>query len=154
MSGLAGAVTGKSMRELWVEEIAEPLGTDELSLGAPPKSSDMVVAEFVDPFLVGELALRDSLLSAVSKLPISLGAMAGACMSDGAAPTCSRATTRRCSTRRCPPPTVWHRRAPWRGSMRRWPPTALSTASGSCPRRRCVPSRRRAACVSTARWAS
>ena len=78
MSGLAGAVTGKSMRELWVEEIAEPLGTDELSLGAPPKSSDMVVAEFVDPFLVGELALRDSLLSAVSKLPISLGAMAGA----------------------------------------------------------------------------
>ena len=30
MSGLAGAVTGKSMRELWVEEIAEPLGTDEL----------------------------------------------------------------------------------------------------------------------------
>ena len=58
MSGLAGAVTGKSMRELWVEEIAEPLGTDELSLGAPPKSSDMVVAEFVDPFLVGESPAR------------------------------------------------------------------------------------------------
>ena len=36
MSGLARAVTGKGMRELIREELAEPLSTDGLHLGRPP----------------------------------------------------------------------------------------------------------------------
>ena len=36
VSGLARAVTGKGMRELIREELAEPLGTDGLHLGRPP----------------------------------------------------------------------------------------------------------------------
>ena len=36
MSGLARAVTGKGMRELIREELAEPLNTDGLHLGRPP----------------------------------------------------------------------------------------------------------------------
>ena len=39
MSGLARAVTGKGMRELIREELAEPLGTDGLHLGRPPDGS-------------------------------------------------------------------------------------------------------------------
>ena len=36
LSGLARAVTGKGMRQLIREELAEPLGTDGLHLGRPP----------------------------------------------------------------------------------------------------------------------
>ncbi|MFT4200196.1 serine hydrolase domain-containing protein [Gordonia sp. (in: high G+C Gram-positive bacteria)] len=77
MSGLAGAVTGKSMRELWQTELAEPLGIDELSLGAPPAGSPMTVAEFVDPFHIGEYGLSDAVFSVVKHLPTSLGNMVG-----------------------------------------------------------------------------
>ncbi|GAB09171.1 putative esterase [Gordonia araii NBRC 100433] len=77
MAGLAGSVTGKSMRELWASELAEPLGIDELSLGAPPAGSPLGLAEIVDPFKLGNAGLRDPVLATMSRLPGPLGAMAG-----------------------------------------------------------------------------
>ena len=49
MSGLARAVTGKDMRVLFREELAEPLGTDGFHLGRPPAGSPTRVAEIVMP---------------------------------------------------------------------------------------------------------
>ena len=39
LSGLARAVTGKGMRQLFREEVAEPLNTDGIHLGRPPASA-------------------------------------------------------------------------------------------------------------------
>ncbi|WP_077081424.1 serine hydrolase domain-containing protein [Mycobacterium numidiamassiliense] len=49
MSGLARAVTGKGMRQLIREELAEPLGTDGLHLGRPPAGVPTRVAEIIMP---------------------------------------------------------------------------------------------------------
>jgi CubicO group peptidase (beta-lactamase class C family) len=49
MSGLARAVTGKGMRALIREELAEPLGTDGLHLGRPPGEAPTRVAEIIMP---------------------------------------------------------------------------------------------------------
>ncbi|ABK68545.1 beta-lactamase [Mycobacterium avium 104] len=49
MSGLGRAVTGKGMRTLIREELAEPLGTDGLYLGRPPAGAPTRVAEIVAP---------------------------------------------------------------------------------------------------------
>jgi CubicO group peptidase (beta-lactamase class C family) len=49
MSGLARAVTGKGMRALIREELAEPLGTDGLHLGRPPAEAPTRVAEIIMP---------------------------------------------------------------------------------------------------------
>lgn len=49
MSGLARAVTGKGMRELIREELAEPLDTDGLHLGRPPLRSPTKVAQIIMP---------------------------------------------------------------------------------------------------------
>lgn len=49
MSGLARAVTGKGMRALIREELAQPLGTDGLHLGRPPAEAPTRVAEIVTP---------------------------------------------------------------------------------------------------------
>ncbi len=49
MSGLARAVTGKSMRTLFREELAEPLRTDGLHLGRPPAGSATRVAQIIMP---------------------------------------------------------------------------------------------------------
>ena len=49
MSGLARAVTGKGMRALIREELAEPLGTDGMYLGRPPVGAPTRVAEIVMP---------------------------------------------------------------------------------------------------------
>ena len=49
MSGLARAVTGKGMRELIREELAEPLGTDGMHLGRPPAGAPTRVAEIIMP---------------------------------------------------------------------------------------------------------
>ena len=49
MSGLARAVTGKGMRVLIREELAEPLGTDGMHLGRPPAESPTRVAEIIMP---------------------------------------------------------------------------------------------------------
>lgn len=49
MSGLARAVTGKGMRALIREELAEPLGTDGMHLGRPPAEAATRVAEIIMP---------------------------------------------------------------------------------------------------------
>jgi CubicO group peptidase (beta-lactamase class C family) len=49
MSGLARAVTGKGMRALIREELAEPLDTDGMHLGRPPAESPTRVAEIIMP---------------------------------------------------------------------------------------------------------
>jgi CubicO group peptidase (beta-lactamase class C family) len=49
MSGLARAVTGKGMRDLIREELAEPLNTDGLHLGRPPLDSPTSAAEILAP---------------------------------------------------------------------------------------------------------
>lgn len=49
MSGLARAVTGKGMRVLIREELAEPLGTDGMHLGRPPAESPTRVAQIIMP---------------------------------------------------------------------------------------------------------
>jgi CubicO group peptidase (beta-lactamase class C family) len=49
MSGLARAVTGKGMRALIREELAQPLRTDGLHLGRPPAEAPTRVAEIITP---------------------------------------------------------------------------------------------------------
>ncbi len=49
MSGLARGVTGKGMRTLFREELAEPLGTDGFHLGRPPAGAPTRVAEIIMP---------------------------------------------------------------------------------------------------------
>jgi CubicO group peptidase (beta-lactamase class C family) len=49
MSGLARAVTGKGMRVLIREELAEPLNTDGLHLGRPPADSPTRAAQILVP---------------------------------------------------------------------------------------------------------
>jgi CubicO group peptidase (beta-lactamase class C family) len=49
MSGLARAVTGKGMRALIREELAEPLNTDGLHLGRPPAESPTRAAQILAP---------------------------------------------------------------------------------------------------------
>jgi CubicO group peptidase (beta-lactamase class C family) len=49
MSGLARAITGKSMRVLIREELAEPLNTDGLHLGRPPADSPTRAAQILAP---------------------------------------------------------------------------------------------------------
>ncbi|WP_156297336.1 serine hydrolase domain-containing protein [Mycobacterium paragordonae] len=49
LSGLARAVTGKGMRELFREELARPLNTDGLHLGRPPADSPTKAAQTLLP---------------------------------------------------------------------------------------------------------
>jgi CubicO group peptidase (beta-lactamase class C family) len=49
LSGLARAVTGKGMRELIRQELAEPLGIDGLHLGRPPASAPTRAAQIIMP---------------------------------------------------------------------------------------------------------
>lgn len=51
VAGLARAVTGKGMRQLIREEIAEPLNTDGLHLGRPQADSPTRVAQIIHPQL-------------------------------------------------------------------------------------------------------
>jgi CubicO group peptidase (beta-lactamase class C family) len=49
MSGLGRAVTGKGMKDLIREELADPLKTDGLHLGRPPATSPTTAAEILFP---------------------------------------------------------------------------------------------------------
>lgn len=49
MSGLGRAITGKGMRELIREELAEPLNTDGLHLGRPPVGAPTRAAQILAP---------------------------------------------------------------------------------------------------------
>ena len=61
MSGLARAVTGKGMRELIREELAEPLNTDGLHLGRPPAEAPTTAAQIIIP----QGTLPNSMLGAI-----------------------------------------------------------------------------------------
>jgi CubicO group peptidase (beta-lactamase class C family) len=65
MSGLARAVTGKDMRVLFREELAEPLGTDGIHLGRPPVDSPTRAAEIIMP---QDMAASRLITGAVQKL--------------------------------------------------------------------------------------
>lgn len=49
LSGLARSVTGKGMRQLIRDEVAEPLNTDGLHLGRPPAGSPTRAAQIIHP---------------------------------------------------------------------------------------------------------
>ena len=61
MSGLARSVTGKGMRELIREELAEPLGVDGLHLGRPPADSPTTTSQIIIP----QGAIKNALLGSV-----------------------------------------------------------------------------------------
>lgn len=51
LSGLARSVTGKGMRTLFREEVAEPLDTDGIYLGRPPVAAPVRAAQIIHPQL-------------------------------------------------------------------------------------------------------
>ncbi|CAM4079055.1 Putative penicillin-binding protein PbpX [Mycobacterium basiliense] len=69
MSGLARAVTGKDMRVLFREELAEPLDTDGVHLGRPPAGSSTRVAHIIMP---QDIAANPVLTCAVHKIASQL----------------------------------------------------------------------------------
>jgi CubicO group peptidase (beta-lactamase class C family) len=69
MSGLARAVTGKGMRTLIREELAEPLGTDGMHLGRPPADAPTRVAQIITPqHIVGNRLVKDVTYKVASEL--------------------------------------------------------------------------------------
>ena len=66
-SGLARAVTGKDMRQLFVEEVAEPLGLDGCTLGVDP--GDDATEERIAPLHDEGLSLAALLGSPLKRLP-------------------------------------------------------------------------------------
>ncbi|OBJ56506.1 serine hydrolase domain-containing protein [Mycobacterium sp. 1423905.2] len=76
-SGLARAVTGKSMRELFRSEIAEPLDTDGIHLGRPPADAPTTAAQIMFPQTQRANPVFDLLAPRLAELPVAggLGAM-------------------------------------------------------------------------------
>lgn len=130
MSGLARAVTGKGMRTLIREELAEPLGTDGMHLGRPPADAPTRVAEINMP----QNIIGNPVISyAARKIAMSCPVVSGRCTSKASWRRC-RATFR-CWTPRCRRPTGWRPPAGWRGCTARSPTVVKSTAPDSCRRR-------------------
>jgi len=77
LSGVARAVTGKGMRELFREEIARPLNTDGLHLGRPPADSPTKAAQVLMPQRNLRTPVLNFVVPRVAGLPFSgaLGAM-------------------------------------------------------------------------------
>lgn len=77
LSGLARAVTGKGMRQLFREELAAPLGTDGLHLGRPPAGGPTVAAQTLFPQMKMATPLIDFVAPKVASLSFSgmLGAV-------------------------------------------------------------------------------
>ncbi|WP_116375683.1 serine hydrolase domain-containing protein [Mycobacterium sp. MFM001] len=73
MSGLARAVTGKGMRQLFREELAEPLGTDGLHLGRPPADAPTRPAQIIMP----QSTIPNPLFNAVAPRIAALELFAG-----------------------------------------------------------------------------
>jgi CubicO group peptidase (beta-lactamase class C family) len=73
MSGLARAVTGKGMRELIREELAEPLDTDGLHLGRPPAEAPTQPAQIIMP----QSAIANPVFNYLAPKIASLEASAG-----------------------------------------------------------------------------
>ncbi|HZQ33302.1 MAG TPA: serine hydrolase domain-containing protein [Mycobacterium sp.] len=77
LSGLARAVTGKGMRELFRTELARPLNTDGLYLGRPPVDAPTKVAQILAPQSARPNPLFNFVAPKVAGLPFSgaFGAM-------------------------------------------------------------------------------
>jgi len=73
MSGLARAVTGKGMRELFREELALPLHTDGLHLGRPSAGSPTRVAQIIMPQSTVANPLFNSVAPKIAALQLSAG---------------------------------------------------------------------------------
>jgi CubicO group peptidase (beta-lactamase class C family) len=73
MSGLARAVTGKGMRELIRQELAEPLDTDGLHLGRPPVDSPTRPAQIIMP----QSAIANPVFNAVAPTIAALALSGG-----------------------------------------------------------------------------
>jgi CubicO group peptidase (beta-lactamase class C family) len=73
MSGLARAVTGKGMRQLFREELAEPLDTDGLHLGRPPGGSLTQVAQIIMPQSTVANPVFDYVAPKIAALQLSAG---------------------------------------------------------------------------------
>ena len=77
LSGLARAVTGKGMRELFRQEVARPLDTDGVHLGRPPEGSPTKAAQILIPHGRLRAPVFNFIAPKVAGLPFSgaLGAM-------------------------------------------------------------------------------
>ena len=73
LSGLARAVTGKGMRQLIREEVAEPLGTDGLHLGRPPAEAPTRAAQIIMP----QSAFQNPVFNAVAPMIAAIPQAAG-----------------------------------------------------------------------------
>jgi CubicO group peptidase (beta-lactamase class C family) len=71
MSGLARAVTGKGMRDLIREELAEPLNTDGLHLGRPPAEAPTKHAQILGPQSTFANPLFNFVAPKIAALPYS-----------------------------------------------------------------------------------
>lgn len=72
-SGLARAITGLSMRELFRHEIAHPLNIDGLHLGRPPGHAPTKVAQIMLPQTTLTNPLFDHLAPRLAQLPMAGG---------------------------------------------------------------------------------
>ena len=72
-SGLARAITGKGMRELFRTEVAHPLDTDGLHLGRPPEDAPTKVAQIMFPQNTRANPLIDHLAPRLAELPVAGG---------------------------------------------------------------------------------
>ena len=72
-SGLARAITGMGMRELFRREIAQPLNTDGLHLGRPPADAPTKVAQIMLPQSTRTNPLFDHLAPRLAQLPMAGG---------------------------------------------------------------------------------
>lgn len=72
-SGLARAITGMGMRELFRREIACPLNTDGLHLGRPPVDAPTKVAQIMYPQNTRPNPLIDHLAPRLAQLPVAGG---------------------------------------------------------------------------------
>jgi CubicO group peptidase (beta-lactamase class C family) len=73
LSGLARAVTGKGMRQLIREELAEPLGTDGLHLGRPPVEAPTRAAQIIMPQSAFQNPVFNAVAPMIAALPLSGG---------------------------------------------------------------------------------
>jgi CubicO group peptidase (beta-lactamase class C family) len=72
-SGLARAITGKGMRELFRTEVAQPLDTDGLHLGRPPADAPTQAAQIMFPQNTRANPLVDRLVPRLAELPVAGG---------------------------------------------------------------------------------
>ncbi len=72
-SGLARAITGKGMRELFRTEVAQPLNSDGLHLGRPPKDAPTKAAQIMLPQNTRANPLIDHLAPRLAELPVAGG---------------------------------------------------------------------------------